>query len=166
MNEIGVVEIESRRPIALDPYAENRSLGAFVLIDARSNATVAAGMVREIERDEPHPVRKGPVTPAQRSARWGHEGEVVELNGPAELADALEHALFDLGAVTVRALQRAPGMHAAIASSGILVLVHHETELPARLKIGDAAAQEITTNDVEAAVTLILKQLREYRILQ
>lgn len=166
MNEIGVVEIESRRPIALDPYAENRSLGAFVLIDARSNATVAAGMVREIERDEPHPVRKGPVTPAQRSARWGHEGEVVELNGPAELADALEHALFDLGAVTVRALQRAPGMHAAIASSGILVLVHHETELPAHLKIGDAAALEIATSDLDAAVTSILKKLREHKILQ
>jgi sulfate adenylyltransferase subunit 1 len=166
MNEIGVVEIESRRPIALDPYAENRSLGAFVLIDARSNATVAAGMVREIQSDELHAVPKGPVTPAQRSARWGHQGEVVELNGPAELADALEHALFDLGAITVRALQRAPGMHAAIASSGILVLVHHETELPAHLKIGDTSVQEIDTSDVDAAVTSILKKLREHKILQ
>jgi len=166
MNEIGVVEIEARRPIAMDPYAQNRSLGAFVLIDARSNATVAAGMVREIQKDAPHPLQKGPVTPAQRSARWGHEGEVVELNGPAELADALEHALFDLGAITMRALQRAPGMHAAIASSGILVLVHHEAEMPARLKIGDAPAHEIGTNDLDAAVTTILRHLRENRILQ
>jgi sulfate adenylyltransferase subunit 1 len=166
MNEIGVVEVETRRPIALDRYAEIRSTGAFVLIDARSNATVAAGMVREIYQDEAHPVRKGPVTSEQRSARWGHAGEVVELNAPAELADALEHALFDLGAVTVRALQRAPGMNAAMASSGILVLVHHESDVPAHLKIGDGPAREIDTNDINAAVASILNQLRESRILQ
>lgn len=166
MNEIGVVDVETRRPISLDHYADIPGTGAFVLIDGRTNATVAAGMVREIHKDAPHPIREGPVTAEQRSARWGHNGEVVELNGPAELADALEHALFDLGAVTVRALQRAPGMHAAIASSGILVLVHHESEAPAHLKIGDAAAREIGTNDIDAAVAAILKQLRENRILQ
>jgi sulfate adenylyltransferase large subunit len=166
MNEIGVVEIETRRPIPVDCYAENRSTGAFVLIDARSNGTVAAGMIRQIQKDEQHSIGKGPVTSAQRSARWGHEGEVVELNGPAELADALEHTLFDLGAVTVRALRRNPGMHAAMATSGIIVLVHHETEAPAHLKIGDADALEIQTGDVHAAVNSILKQLRENGILK
>jgi sulfate adenylyltransferase subunit 1 len=166
MNEIGMVEIETRRPIPLDCYGEIPSTGAFVLIDARSNATVAAGMVREVYKDEPHPVRQGPVSAAQRSARWGHAGEVVELNAPAELADALEHALFDLGAVTVRALQRAPGMHAAMATSGILVLVHHETDTPAHLKIGDAPALEIDPNDIETSVAVILRVLREHNVLQ
>ena len=166
MNEIGVVEVETRRPIALDRYAEIRGTGAFALIDGRTNATVAAGMVREIFKDEPHSQHKGPVTPEQRAQRWGHEGEVVELRGPAEVADALEHALFDLGAVTVRALRRAPAMHAALASSGILVLVHREDPAPARLKIGDAAVVEIATDHIDAAVAEILKQLRENKILQ
>jgi len=166
MNEIGVVEVETRRPIALDPYAKVRGTGAFVLIDGRTNATVAAGMVRQIHKDEPHAGLKGPVTAAQRAERWGHEGEVVELNAPAEVGDALEHALFDLGAVTVRALQRAPAMHAALATSGILVLVHRECEAPAHLKIGDAAPLEIETDDIDAAVALILKLLRANKILQ
>src|ERR1700729_3737628 len=39
MNEIGVAEIVARRPIALERYSENRTLGAFVLIDAETNAT-------------------------------------------------------------------------------------------------------------------------------
>ncbi|HEV2404795.1 MAG TPA: hypothetical protein VGR88_05055, partial [Ktedonobacterales bacterium] len=166
MNEIGLVEVETRRPIGLDRYAQIRGTGAFVLIDQQSNATVAAGMVREIFKDEPQANRSGPVTAAQRSARWGHLGEVVELNAPAALADALEHVLFDLGAVTVRALQRAPAMHAAIASSGILVLVHHQSEAPAHLKIGDAAALEINANDIDGAVASILKHLRTHGILQ
>ena len=45
MNGIGVVSIQLLRPIALDLYGENRSTGAFILIDPESNSTVAAGMV-------------------------------------------------------------------------------------------------------------------------
>jgi sulfate adenylyltransferase subunit 1 (EFTu-like GTPase family) len=45
MNGIGVVNIELLRPIALDLYCENRSTGAFILIDAESNSTAAAGMI-------------------------------------------------------------------------------------------------------------------------
>ena len=48
MNSIGVAEIETRRPIALERYSENRTLGAFVLIDAETNATAGAGMIREV----------------------------------------------------------------------------------------------------------------------
>jgi sulfate adenylyltransferase subunit 1 len=165
LNEIGYAEIETRRPIALDRYADFRGTGAFVLIDGDTNATVAAGMVREIHKDEPHSIRKGPLTAAQRSERWGHAGEVVELNAPAAIGEAVEHALFDMGAVTVRALQRAPSMHAAMASSGILVLVHHESEDTAHLKIGDTQV-EIGTDDINTAVVSILKHLRDNKILQ
>src|SRR5215472_2330737 len=166
MNEIGLVEVETRRPIGLDRYAQIRGTGSFVLIDHQTNATVAAGMVREIYKEEPRANRTGPVTPAQRTERWGHEGEVVELNAPPEIADALEHALFDLGAVTVRALRRNPGMHAAMATSGIIVLVHHESTPPAHLKIGESPALEIDTSDIEDAVASILQQLRARGILQ
>jgi sulfate adenylyltransferase subunit 1 (EFTu-like GTPase family) len=48
LNSIGEVEVETTRPLFLDPYAEQRHTGSFILIDSVSNATVAAGMVRAV----------------------------------------------------------------------------------------------------------------------
>jgi bifunctional enzyme CysN/CysC len=45
LNEIGVCEIELNQPIAFDPYAENRDMGGFILIDRVTNNTVGAGMI-------------------------------------------------------------------------------------------------------------------------
>ncbi|MXP29664.1 sulfate adenylyltransferase subunit CysN [Porphyrobacter algicida] len=45
LNEIGVAEIHADRRIVFEPYAENRALGGFILIDRHTNATVAAGML-------------------------------------------------------------------------------------------------------------------------
>ncbi|MBX9609813.1 MAG: sulfate adenylyltransferase subunit CysN [Gammaproteobacteria bacterium] len=45
LNEIGVVELELDRPIAFDPYRENRDTGGFILIDRLSNNTVGAGLI-------------------------------------------------------------------------------------------------------------------------
>jgi bifunctional enzyme CysN/CysC len=45
LNEVGVANLSLARPIAFDPYAENRATGAFILIDRYSNQTVAAGMI-------------------------------------------------------------------------------------------------------------------------
>jgi len=46
MNEVGVCNLSTRAPIAFDPFAENRTTGAFILIDRISNATVGAGMIQ------------------------------------------------------------------------------------------------------------------------
>ncbi len=45
LNAIGVAEIATDRPIVFEPYADNRALGGFILIDKITNATVAAGMI-------------------------------------------------------------------------------------------------------------------------
>jgi len=45
LNDIGVCELELDRAIAFEPYAENRALGGFILIDRVSNATVGAGLI-------------------------------------------------------------------------------------------------------------------------
>jgi bifunctional enzyme CysN/CysC len=45
LNAIGVAEITADKPIVFEPYAENRTLGGFILIDKITNATVAAGML-------------------------------------------------------------------------------------------------------------------------
>lgn len=45
LNEVGTVSLTFDRPLAFDCYADNRTMGGFILIDRFSNATVAAGMV-------------------------------------------------------------------------------------------------------------------------
>ncbi|GAA0562723.1 sulfate adenylyltransferase subunit CysN [Rhizomicrobium electricum] len=45
LNEIGVCNVSLATPIAFDPYAFNRDMGGFILIDRFTNATVAAGMI-------------------------------------------------------------------------------------------------------------------------
>jgi bifunctional enzyme CysN/CysC len=45
LNSIGVANLVTDRPIVFEPYATNRELGAFILINKLTNATVAAGML-------------------------------------------------------------------------------------------------------------------------
>lgn len=45
LNEIGLVQIRTAKPIAWDDYATNRHTGSFILIDENTNQTVAAGMI-------------------------------------------------------------------------------------------------------------------------
>jgi bifunctional enzyme CysN/CysC len=51
LNEVGVCNISVQSPIAFDNFAEDRTTGAFVLIDRITNATVGAGMIL-------HPLRR------------------------------------------------------------------------------------------------------------
>jgi len=107
MNDIGVATLNLLRPIALDAYGEIRGTGAFILVDAETNGTVAAGMTRIAHglQSAGAPVLAdtwGPVTAGEREARWGHRGGVLELTGPKELIDAIERSLFERGAATVR----------------------------------------------------------------
>ena len=119
MNEVGRVSLALHRPIAYDPYKQNRATGAFILIDRASNGTVGAGMLLE-RGDRPSAdawtapgVDEGPqdpgstITAAERAARLGQRAITVLLtglpaSGKATLAYALERRLFDAGrAVTV-----------------------------------------------------------------
>ncbi|WP_260922803.1 sulfate adenylyltransferase subunit CysN [Novosphingobium sp. 9] len=45
LNAIGVAELTTDRQIVFEPYAQNRTLGGFILIDKMTNSTVAAGMI-------------------------------------------------------------------------------------------------------------------------
>ena len=48
LNEIGRVTIRTTEPLFVDPYTVSRDTGSFILIDAATRHTVAAGMVREV----------------------------------------------------------------------------------------------------------------------
>ena len=45
LNAIGLVNFSTDQPITFEPYATNRDLGGFILIDKISHATVAAGLI-------------------------------------------------------------------------------------------------------------------------
>src|SRR3546814_2321496 len=55
------IYLSTDRQIVFEPYAQNRALGGFILIDKISNATVAAGMLhfslrraQNVHRSEEH----------------------------------------------------------------------------------------------------------------
>ena len=45
LNAIGVAQLTTEKPVVFEPYADNRSLGGFILIDKLTNRTVGAGML-------------------------------------------------------------------------------------------------------------------------
>ncbi|RYD32683.1 MAG: sulfate adenylyltransferase subunit CysN [Verrucomicrobiaceae bacterium] len=46
MNDIGRISLRTSAPVIFDSYSKNRITGSFILIDAGTNETVAAGMIR------------------------------------------------------------------------------------------------------------------------
>jgi hypothetical protein len=180
MNDIGVVTLNLLRPIAVDLYSENRTTGAFILIDPKSNATVAAGMITSAVADtsdgeDQFATESGPLTARERAARWGHQGGALVLDGPAQMIDAIERSLFGAGVITQRVssvepvFTAQPGLLDAFtalqSASGLLVLlttVREGDDLTAR--IGD---RELVLNgdDPGAAITAIHQLLHQEKIL-
>jgi sulfate adenylyltransferase subunit 1 len=115
MNAIGKVEILTARPIFFDAYTRNRATGAFILIDPDTNATSGAGM---IVRPADFETATGPVTPAERIARWGHRGAVVRVGNRPALAQNIERKLFDRGCAVVIL----PTANQVLADAGLIVL--------------------------------------------
>ena len=82
LNEIGVCNLSLDAAIAFDPYAENRDLGGFILIDRISNRTVAAGMIHfALRRSQNVHWQALDVDKAARAALKGQRGRVVWLTG-------------------------------------------------------------------------------------
>lgn len=105
LNDIARVVVRCHAPIFFDPYAKNRVTGAFVLIDAVTNDTVAAGMIVRGAGDPSRgegAERRGRVSDDERRERLGQRGAVVEVRAPSydraiALARAVERRLFDGG---------------------------------------------------------------------
>ena len=81
-DEVGVCNLAVARPVAFDPYAENRETGAFTLIDRDSNATLAAGTIdfalRRATNIHHHNLT---VSKAERSQLMRHKPAVLWFTG-------------------------------------------------------------------------------------
>jgi len=123
LNEIGRVRVSLNAPIHFDPYRNNRTTGAFVVIDRITNATVAAGMIldreasparRAVWDDEPTDEGAGDqvaeasqVSSEERRSRFGQKSVTVLLtgltgSGKTAIAVATERKLFDAGRAVTR----------------------------------------------------------------
>ncbi len=179
MNDIGAVTVNLLRPIALDRYGDNRSTGAFILIDSETNATVAAGMVTAASSDvttgiEDESGAWGRVTAGEREARWGHRGGVLEISGPAALIHAIERSLFAVGVVTSRidmdevSFQRHPDLLGILTGiqtrSGLLTLVVHANESGKLTARAEGEQVSVDTDESIRAVSAVHQLLHRVGI--
>jgi bifunctional enzyme CysN/CysC len=82
LNEIGSANLALDKPIAFDPYAENRDTGGFILIDRFTNQTVAAGMIDfSLRRASNIHEQALDVGPATRAELKGQRPVVVWFTG-------------------------------------------------------------------------------------
>jgi len=82
LNDIGVCGLGLSKPVVFEPYAENRNLGGFILIDRITNATVAAGMLHfALRRSQNVHWQALDIGKATRAEANGHKACVVWFTG-------------------------------------------------------------------------------------
>jgi sulfate adenylyltransferase large subunit len=150
MNDIGVVEIATTRPILFDSYEDYRATGSFILIDPATNATAAAGMIRRSLDG-----RANSAQPTHRAAL---------LLAPDDLrASRVEQLLLNEGIAVVRTRVRSKHTLDALLRIGIVVLLEEITteaahELAKELPVEDF---DFSEDEPEALV----RELRTRAIL-
>ena len=103
MNEIGIVDIATDSPIALNTYKNERNTGSFILVDRVTLNTVAAGMVSHtLRRSENVSEHHYEVDSLARAAQKNQSSKVIWLtglsgSGKSTIANELEKQLFAAG---------------------------------------------------------------------
>jgi bifunctional enzyme CysN/CysC len=107
LNEIGEVNIATDRPIAFDPYATNRRMGAFILIDRATNATAGAGMIEHALRRATNVHRQAHAIGRTQRAQALHQTPGIlwftglSGSGKSTIADIVEQELIGRGLHTM-----------------------------------------------------------------
>lgn len=102
-NAIGVVALALARPAPFAPFAENRDLGGFILVDRETRRTVAAGMIRfALRRSHTLAWQTISVSREARAAQKGQAPRVLWFTGlsgagKSTIANLLEKRLHALG---------------------------------------------------------------------
>ncbi|KPF78545.1 adenylyltransferase [alpha proteobacterium AAP81b] len=103
LNHIGVATVTTHRPIPFAPYAEDRALGGFILIDRDSNATVAAGTLHfALRRSQNVHWQALDITREAHAANMGQRPKLLWFTGlsgagKSTIANLVEKRLHALG---------------------------------------------------------------------
>jgi len=106
VNEVGVCTLTLDRAIAFDPYADNRDMGSFIVIDRLSNHTIAAGTIHfALRRSQNIHWQALEVDKAARARLNGHKPCVLWFtglsgSGKSTIANLVERKLHALGVRT------------------------------------------------------------------
>ncbi len=165
MNAIGVLRIETSRPIYFDPYQQNRATGSLILIDPETNATVGAGMILApviLERDRLRAaaldLKHERVTPVERIVRYRHGGETVSLGDRKSVAWLVERRLFDRGCSVAVVERPSAETLAALEHAGVLVLLVSDKAPDWSLPADDAEAAIFVVSTLEKTEILLRKE--------
>ena len=103
LNEIDIANVSLDRPIAFDPYTDNKDTGGFILIDRLSNNTVDAGLIHfALRRSQNIHWQALDVNKQARSVQKGQKSAVLWFTGlsgagKSTIANLVEKRLYDLG---------------------------------------------------------------------
>ncbi|SIQ72501.1 sulfate adenylyltransferase subunit CysN [Aquipseudomonas alcaligenes] len=106
LNEIGVCTLSLDRAAPFDPYAENRDMGSFIVIDRYTHQTVGAGLLHfALRRSQNIHWQAVEVDKAARTRLNGHKPCVIWLTGlsgagKSTIANLLERRLHAQGVHT------------------------------------------------------------------
>ncbi|HYC25760.1 MAG TPA: sulfate adenylyltransferase subunit CysN [Roseiarcus sp.] len=107
LNEVGFANLATTMPVAFEPYADNRQMGAFILIDRFSNETAAAGLIAHGLRRATNIHAQYQAVGRDARARLKHQRPAVlwftglSGAGKSTIANLVEAALHRRGAHTV-----------------------------------------------------------------
>ena len=103
LNEIAEVNLSLDRPLVYEPYQDNHRLGAFIVVDRVTNATVGAGMLNYgLRRAETIPWQTLSINRKSRASLKNQKPLVLWFtglsgSGKSTIANLLEQKLFDGG---------------------------------------------------------------------
>jgi bifunctional enzyme CysN/CysC len=103
LNDIGVAVVTTDKPIVFEAYADNRSLGGFILIDKLTNRTVAAGMIQfSLRRAQNIHWQAIDITRDAHARQKGQEPKLLWFtglsgSGKSTIANLVEKKLYALG---------------------------------------------------------------------
>jgi bifunctional enzyme CysN/CysC/sulfate adenylyltransferase subunit 1 len=130
MNDIAEIDFETSLPLFFDAYAENREMGALILIDPLTNATVGAAMILDAVASE-------------ETASSGATGSAfVWLRNLSGEAEALREALRERGRAAV--IVDDPLIAEASLAGVVRALQLAEvTAISARAELGNATMEAV-----------------------
>ncbi len=190
LNEIGVCALHLDKPVAFDPYVDNRETGGFILIDRMTNNTIAAGMFSfALRRAGNVHLQAVDIDKAARAAQKRQKPCVIWLTGlsgagKSTIANLVEKRLYALGHHTylldgdnirhglskdlgfteadrVENIRRIAEVARLMLDSGLIVITAFISPFAAERRMARALVEEDEFIEVHVATPLAVAEARD-----